>query len=130
MSRAQTIENQEEKETKVVQLHAITGGKTGEDNWLSDLPAGSVFLTRRKSSGAVGQDRSILIQFHKIFQTERGAVYLSENMGGNQEFWTVSKDFSNRYELFEVQQWGREEQPIPQEKEEKDNSNGNGEGTL
>lgn len=80
------------------------GGDGGGDNWLSSLPEGTVFLSRRKTEQSVQLD-----QWHISVKWTKGAV-LYANIERQDVYMTIDMTrFSKQHELVEVLRKGKME---------------------
>ena len=90
-------EEQENKPTWVPKV--IQGGKeppdTPSNNWLIDLPEGTVFLCKKKYSGF------LLLEFHIIHNTVR-ATLLYSNLNKEEYLWVDPSEFCSEFELVSV----------------------------
>ena len=74
----------------------ITGGKSGNSNWLADLKVGCVFLVKPKSSGGFA-----LGQFH-LMHKFTDAVHLMDNLQGETHIWVDPVLFCSQFNLVRV----------------------------
>ena len=100
-------EDKDVKNKNVLNLHVVPGGKDPNNpNWLSTLPVGTVFLTRRKpTQGGLNRDIGAAM-FHVSFHSDK-CTRLFDNMNGAGTYqWVITRDFSMAMEKIEVLQYG------------------------
>ena len=101
-----TEETQEEKdESNVVPFRVITGGKGPPGNdWLSELPDGSIFLTRPSSPQF---DKPWGEEYHISNRSASGNwICLYQNLNQEAYIWVETKRFSRMMELAELLRYG------------------------
>lgn len=83
---------------KKPQLKLITGGDPPIENWLANMPKGTIFNARRKNEKQLNLDKYMVTQ-HKRVTTE---LYFVTPDGKQLTFWVPTLEFSRNVEFFEV----------------------------
>lgn len=106
MEQQVSEDTKDTKDTKdnVVSLKLLKGGKGDDsgDNWLIDLPIGSIFLCKKKDTK---ETEFLAFQFVMDWKGKRG-VLLSSNMPSRVELAVDSVGFCKTHDLIEVQRKG------------------------
>lgn len=94
----------EEEEGNVVPLRVVTGGKGTDENWLSKLPVGTVFVTRPKKMQV-----PFLQILEVVYHGEKYSILL-DNLNDGKYAPVDTRMFSLTYDLFEIKYEPKEEE--------------------
>lgn len=112
LKKKDTIQEETEEKSNVVpfKLEVVTGGKGPPGNdWLSELPDSTIFLTRPSSPQF---DKPWGEEYHISNRSESGNwICLYSNLNQEAYIWVESKRFSRVMELAEILRYGTGDWP-------------------